>query len=122
TVREYKSEVERLRKEYHKVSKTKRDVVDVNISFEDYKGLKAHINLNYEGNNIKAAAATLRDANKDAVIILGQIKGEKHLIVVASSSQDCILILKSILEPLGGRGGGAPKLAMGAAPEIIRSL
>ena len=122
TVREYKSEVERLRKEYHKVSKTKRDVVDVNISFEDYKGLKAHINLNYEGNNIKAAAATLRDANKDAVIILGQIKGEKHLIVVASSSQDSILILKSILEPFGGRGGGAPKLAMGAAPEIIRTL
>ena len=93
-----------------------------NISFTEYKGHKAYINLDFPNiSMLKKVAIDLRESNKDTLIIIGAKDNDKQLLAVSSHKINCKQILDDIFSQHNGSGGGQEKFAMGSC-QLINDL
>ena len=73
---------------------------------------------------VQELAETVRDAAADVVIVLGaSFEDGKHAVVVAAGDAArergvrADAVVKALVTPVGGRGGGKPQLAQGGVPD-----
>ncbi len=95
---------------------------DTNVQLSTYKGLKAYVDLNFANASVlKSAAVTLREAHKDAVVILGVVINGRMALAVASKVFDSKRIFDEIANSHSGKGGGTAEFAMGSM-DVVEKL
>lgn len=117
---EKEAEEKRIREE-KKLAKKQASNVSINtdIQFTEYQGMKAYIDLNLANPGlVKNTAITLREAHKDALIIVGAFAG-KQMLAVASNEFNSKEVFDELMSKVNGKGGGNENFAMGSAPEKL---
>lgn len=107
--------IEKAKEDNKNLAKSAQNVsVSTDVVFTTYKGTKAFVDLNFENPAaLKNTAITLREAHKDAIIIIGSQAGGKTTLVVASKIADSKKLFDEIANG-NGRGGGNAEFAMGS--------
>ncbi|NQZ65949.1 MAG: alanine--tRNA ligase [Mycoplasmatales bacterium] len=111
----------KVKKDNKKLNKNSKSNlhINTNIKFEDYHGMKAYININFENPSlIKTAAITLREKHPDSLIIIGHSKNGRTTLAVASNKFNSKELFDNIASVYNGKGGGNEKIAMGSMEEI----
>lgn len=122
---EIKVQIEQAKEDNKLLNKNASNFDFNQITLKEVNAFGFNIVFNLELPNssiLKPSAASLREIHGNKVVVLGSFENEKHTIVVASNVADSNLILKNIIEPHGGRGGGQKVLAMGSAPVEIKGF
>lgn len=119
TIVELNKAIDKVREDNKELNKSKANVAfDTNVEFTTFNGMKAYINLNFDAATAKTVAINLREAHKDALIILASTNNGRSTVAVASKAFNSKEIFDSLASTRNGRGGGNAEFAMGSMDEL----
>lgn len=111
--------IEKAKVDNKELNKKQKDITITfdDISFADFNGKKAYINLQVENETqIKSTVIALREKFTDALIILGSYNENKSKMTIALASKKFNVkeIFDSIAKKYNGKGGGNSEFVMGS--------
>ncbi|MGY6171936.1 alanine--tRNA ligase [Candidatus Mycoplasma pogonae] len=93
---------------------TSKIEVDTTITTEKVGNYSVYINLEETNSNLKVLGAELREKNPETIIVIGNKKADKQLLLVAAKVVDANKLLNTIFTKVAGKGGGSAIIAQGS--------